>query len=76
MKNIIAIIYYQTCDKLGRAVRRIIRNKIERRRLINTNFTIISQNCIGSIMYHDLGQKFLSPTINMLFEPSDFVKFL
>lgn len=76
MKNISKIIYSQMCDKVGRIVRKVITNKDERKKLKNSNFTILSQNCIGSIMYHDLGQKFLSPTINMLFNADDFVKFL
>ena len=33
-------------------------------------------NCIGGIMYHDTQQKFLSPTINLFFYPSDFLKFV
>lgn len=63
-------------DKVGRLMRRLFRDKLERRRLTNHNFTIFSQNCIGSIWYHDLGERFCSPTINMKFKPDDFVKFL
>ena len=33
---------------------------------IAENVTFISQNCIGGVIYHDMGQKFLSPTINCL----------
>ena len=64
------------CDKIGRQVRKLFRNKSERKRLTNHNFTILSQNCIGSIWYHDLGERFCSPTINIKFNPDDFVKFL
>lgn len=38
-----------------------------RRRLTNTNFSIIAPNCYAGVMYHRLGQEFLSPTINMFF---------
>lgn len=38
-----------------------------RRRLKNKNFTIISPNCYAGLMYHRLGLKFLSPTINLFF---------
>lgn len=38
--------------------------------------TIISQNCIGGVFYHDMGQQFLSPTINLYFEAKDFMKFV
>ena len=39
------------------------------------DFSIISQNCIGGVMYHDLGLKFLSPTINAYMSALDFIKF-
>ena len=52
-----------------------IRRKEKNKRLENNNFSIISSNCIGGLIYHDLGLKFLSPTINLYFEPKDFIKF-
>lgn len=76
MKNYFRIIYAQLSDKLGRVSRNVWRNKYEQSWLKNKDFTILSQNCIGSIMYHDLGQQFRSPTINMLFTPSGFLKFV
>lgn len=47
-----------------------------RKRLENENFTIISQNCIGGVLYHDLGEKFNSPTINLSFTFPNFVRFV
>ena len=76
MKNYFKFFYAQLSDKLGRVSRNVWRNKYEQGWLKNKDFTILSQNCIGSIMYHDLGQQFLSPTINMLFTPRDFLKFM
>lgn len=49
-------------------------NKKMRKRLKNSNITIISQNCTGGVLYHDLGLEFLSPTINMFIEGENFVK--
>lgn len=37
--------------------------------------TFISQNCIGGVLYHDLGLPFLSPTINTFIPEPGFVKF-
>lgn len=37
----------------------------QRKRLRNFNPTIISNNCTAGFIYHDLGLKFLSPTINL-----------
>lgn len=44
--------------------------------LNNDDYSIISQNCIGGVFYHDMNQKFLSPTINLFFDAKDFIKFI
>lgn len=64
--------------KIKKSYRKILRLKIDynnRKRLKNKNFTIISSNCIGGVLYHELGLKFLSPTINMYLRPNEFIKF-
>ena len=38
----------------------------------NYNFTLISRDCIGGIVYNQLGLPFLSPTVNLFFSPADF----
>lgn len=45
------------------------------KKLKNKEFTILCSNCVGGILYHRLGQEFLSPTINMWFHQPDFVEF-
>lgn len=40
----------------------------------NLDFTLIAQNCIGGVIYNDLGIAFKSPTINMFIEGENFVK--
>ena len=40
----------------------------------NHNFTLLSRDCIGGCLYNQLGLKFLTPTINLFFSPSDFVE--
>lgn len=47
-----------------------------RLRLRNDNFTIITNSCIGGIMYHKLGKQFMSPTINLWMEDVDFFRFV
>lgn len=49
--------------------------KMRIKKLENLNFTIIASNCVGTIMYHDLGIPFLSPTINLTIGMNDFVRF-
>lgn len=48
--------------------------EIKRRKLKNLNPTIISSNCNGGIIYHDLGLPFNSPTINLSMDMEDFIK--
>ena len=48
---------------------------IRRRRLKNKNPSIISSNCNGAIILHDLGLRFNSPTVNLYFEPEDYLRF-
>lgn len=55
---------------------RKLRNNIRRRKLKNRNFTILSSECAGGVIYHDLGLRFDSPTINLWFKPSDYITFL
>ncbi len=38
------------------------------------DISILSANCIGGVIYHELGLKMLSPTINLYIKPCDFVK--
>ncbi len=45
------------------------------KRLDNSDFSIIASNCVRTIMYHDLGVPFLSPTINLSIGMDDFIRF-
>ncbi len=49
--------------------------RIQRLRLKNKDFSIISNNCIGGVVSHNLHAKFMSPTINLWMKPEDFLKF-
>ena len=55
---------------------RIISRFILRRRLKNKDFTILTDTCIGGVIYHELGLQFLSPTINLWMHDKDFYKFV
>ncbi len=53
------------------------RKRLEKKwqkRLKDKEFTLITQNCIGGVIYSDLGMEFTSPTINMFIEDENFVK--
>lgn len=54
----------------------VIAWNIKRRRLRNQDFTLIANNCCGGIISHNLGLKFLSPTVNLFIPHKDFLVFL
>lgn len=74
--------YRTACDFFPRIKAYFRRNRRDRlarkmkNRLINSDFSIISQNCIGGVFYHDMGLRFTSPTINLYFTCPDFVRFV
>lgn len=49
---------------------------LKRLKLKNHNFTIISNNCCGEIMYNSLGERFNSPTINLFIKTEHYLDFL
>ena len=53
----------------------IYRNR-QRIRLKNRKFSLLTGNCIGGYLYHQLGLPFLSPTINMMILNQDFKKLI
>ena len=51
-------------------------NSDNRKRLLNTDFSIIASNCNGCTICHDLKVKFNSPFVNLWIKPADFIKML
>ena len=45
-------------------------------RLKNKTPTILTNNCVGGMIYHDLGVRFFSPTINLWMRDDDYLTFL
>lgn len=46
------------------------------RKLKASNLSIFSMNCFAGLTYHTFGLPFLSPTINMFWQPDSFLKFV
>lgn len=44
--------------------------------LLNNDFTIISNNCWGGMIYECYGMKKLSPTVGLYFMAGDYIKFI
>lgn len=53
---------------------RALYNARRRVRLKNRDFTIIASNCVGTMIYHDMGLPFLTPTINLTISMRDLVE--
>ncbi len=61
------------CERL-RKYEWLAYRKCKRTRLKITDFSILATNCIGGVMYHDLGLEFLTPTVNLTISLRDLVK--
>lgn len=48
----------------------------KRKKLTNRTATILSSNCNGAFILHDMGCRFNSPTVNLVFAPKDYLKFV
>lgn len=59
-------------------LKRIIRieNAYFRHRCKNQDFTILTPNCMAGLIYHRLGMRFCSPTIDTSMETDDFIRFV
>lgn len=47
-----------------------------RNSLKNTNFSLLSSNCMGGFIMHLLGLRFLSPFVNIRVDSNEFVRFV
>lgn len=54
----------------------VARRKKMRSELKKTGMTFLCPSCIGGELFHDLGLRFCSPTINLMMLQTDFVKFV
>lgn len=57
-------------------LRDIAVNNGKRSRLANRDFTLISSDCTGGMVYHEFKQQFRSPTVNMYFDAGDYIRFI
>ena len=47
-----------------------------RKEIRNKNVSFLCPDCLGGILFHDLGLQFRSPTVNLMLTQPDFVKFV
>ncbi|MGN0172213.1 MAG: DUF1919 domain-containing protein [Acutalibacteraceae bacterium] len=62
-------------DLIRRAERKWYLSR-KRRKLKNKAPSILSSNCNGAMILHDMGCRFNTPTVNLYMLPDDFLRFL
>lgn len=62
--------------KMKDYLREQVINRVNRDRLSNNDFSIISSNCTGAFILHELRQRFNSPTVNLYMDAKDYIRFL
>ncbi|MDH2923942.1 uncharacterized protein (DUF1919 family) [Nicoletella semolina] len=62
-------------NKFNRAIR-ILHNRRSQEKLLNRNLTLLSSNCTGAFILHDLNVRFNSPFVNLYLTPKDFIRYL
>ena len=62
-------------EKLRSKIRLVFIDMPNRKRLSNKNASIISINCNGGTICHDLGLRFNSQFVNLWLYPKDFIKY-
>lgn len=63
-------------NKVNELMRNLTINKVNRNKLTNKDFSLLSSNCNGAFILHDLKLEFKSPTVNLFISANDYLKFL
>lgn len=63
-------------DWVGNHVWARAKRHLWRRRLHDTSFSLLATNCVGGVMLHDLGLRFMTPTINTVLPAESFLRFV
>lgn len=58
-----------------KGIKRKIWLKKLHRRNHNHSFSLITNDCVGGVIYHDLGEQFRSPTVNLWIPNAQFLEF-
>lgn len=53
-----------------------ITSKMRGKKILNRNFTIISNNCWGGLVYESYGLEKQTPTVGMFFMPEEYIRFV
>ena len=62
--------------KLCMILPRMVYHRRKGKNLYNKHVTLICNNCVGGVIFHDLSLRFNSPTINLDIQPKEFINFV
>lgn len=68
-------LFFSKCKNLWYRVKRDLWLKQLRKRNQNHNFSLVTNNCVGGVICHDLGEQFRSPTVNLWIPNDCFLAF-
>lgn len=71
----IRAIYDKLYIELNSWIREHLINPKNRKKLKKHEVCILTNNCLGGCISHDLGLRFNSPLVNLWLSPKDFIKF-
>ena len=74
-KHIVFRFERKVCALTSKIFRQSVVNVMKAENRIS-HCSIISSNCIGSLLSHDLGMRFETPTVNLFFSANDFITFV
>ena len=66
-------------SKIRSAINKYYRRSINRElreQLQNHGMSVLSSNCVGAFILHDLNEPFNSPFVNLFIKPRDFIRYL
>lgn len=66
---------FTKCVNFRHKVKRNLWLKQLRKRNHNHSFSLITNNCVGGVICHDLGEQFRSPTVNLWIPNDNFLSF-
>lgn len=68
-------LFFSKCNNVINRVRRNLWLKRLRKKNHNHTFSLITNNCVGGVICHDLGEQFRSPTVNLWIPNDCFLSF-
>ena len=70
------IVIRKICSKISTRISEKYISKFRKKKLLNNDFSIISNNCWAGWVYRRYGVEYKTPTVGLFIMPSDYIIFL